>query len=490
MNTNPRQGTATLAVLIDADNAAPGIVEGLLAEVAKYGVAAVKRIYGDWTKPNLAGWKECLLSHSIQPIQQFRYTVGKNATDSAMIIDAMDLLYTGRFDGFCIVSSDSDFTRLASRIREQGLTVYGFGERKTPKPFVTACDKFIYSDLLRGDVGSDETDETTAPARRRSGGELRQDTRLVRLLQSAAQAVSDEEGWTTLGSMGTHIAKQAPEFDSRNYGYGKLSELVAATGLFEVETRNGGNNKTIWVRLKRRGEQRSGEQRASEQRGSEQRGGEQRGGEQRAAEQRGTEQRGAEQRGVEQRGSEQPGGEQRGGEQRGERQDHAGQGGQRQGGQGQGGQGRGGQRGRGGAASAPEPAETVPAVSEPVPAPEPVQFDEPAVAAATEHAGDTAHGNPEPAAPARSSRGRRASRRPDVKLSETPWPIDSTVFAAPAAASEALEVPGAEAPAMAEREEPVGTAEAVQAAEAAPPARKRRSPAPRKRAAKKTAAAE
>lgn len=501
MNTNPRQGTATLAVLIDADNAAPGIVEGLLAEVAKYGVAAVKRIYGDWTKPNLAGWKECLLSHSIQPIQQFRYTVGKNATDSAMIIDAMDLLYTGRFDGFCIVSSDSDFTRLASRIREQGLTVYGFGERKTPKPFVTACDKFIYSDLLRGDVGSDETDETTAPARRRSGGELRQDTRLVRLLQSAAQAVSDEEGWTTLGSMGTHIAKQAPEFDSRNYGYGKLSELVAATGLFEVETRNGGNNKTIWVRLKRRGEQRGGEQRASEQRGSEQRGGEQRGGEQRAAEQRGTEQRGAEQRGseqrgVEQRGSEQPGGEQRGGEQRGERQDHAGQGGQRQGGQGQGGQGRGGQRGRGGAASAPEPAETVPAVSEPVPAPEPVQFDEPAVAAATEpgsHAGSTAaHGNPEPAAPPRSSRGRRASRRPDVKLSDTPWPIDSTVFAAPAmaAASEALEVPGAEAPAMAAPEEPVETADAVQAAEAAPPARKRRSPAPRKRVAKKTAAAE
>ncbi len=435
MNTNPRQGTATLAVLIDADNAAPGIVEGLLAEVAKYGVAAVKRIYGDWTKPNLAGWKECLLSHSIQPIQQFRYTVGKNATDSAMIIDAMDLLYSGRFDGFCIVSSDSDFTRLASRIREQGLTVYGFGERKTPKPFVTACDKFIYSDLLRGDVGSDETDEASAPARRRSGGELRQDTRLVRLLQSAAQAVSDEEGWTTLGSMGTHIAKQAPEFDSRNYGYGKLSELVAATGLFEVETRNGGNNKTIWVRLKRRGEQ-------------------------------------------------------RGSEQRGDRQDHAGQGGQRQGGQGQGGQGRGGQRGRGNAAPAPEPAEAVPAVSEPVPAPEPVQFDEPAVAAAAEQPGHGAHGNPEPAAPPRSSRGRRASRRPDVKLSDTPWPIDSTVFAAPAAASEALEVPGAEAPAMAEPEEPVETAEAVQAAEAAPPARKRRSPAPRKRTAKKTAAAE
>lgn len=468
MNPNPRQGTATLAVLIDADNAGPGIVEGLLAEVAKYGVAAVKRIYGDWTKPNLSGWKECLLSHSIQPIQQFRYTVGKNATDSAMIIDAMDLLYTGRFDGFCIVSSDSDFTRLASRIREQGLTVYGFGERKTPKPFVTACDKFIYSDLLRGDVGADEADEAAAPARRRSGGELRQDTRLVRLLQSAAQAVSDEEGWTTLGSMGTHIAKQAPEFDSRNYGYGKLSELVAATGLFEVETRNGGNNKTIWVRLKRRGEQRSGEQRSGEQRGGEQRGGEQRGGEQ--------------------RGSEQRGGEQRGGEQREARHDHAGQGGQ----------GRGGQRGRGSAAPEPAlepalepaPAEAAPAVGEPVPAPEPEQFDEPAVAAATEQASHAAHGNPEPAAAPRSSRGRRASRRPDVKLSDTPWPIDSTVFAAPAAAGEALEVPGADAPAMAEPEEPVETAGSVQSSEAAPPARKRRSPAPRKRAAKKSAAAE
>ncbi|CAG9174601.1 NYN domain-containing protein [Cupriavidus pampae] len=258
MTNVSRQGTATLAVLIDADNATPAIVEGLLAEVAKYGVAAVKRIYGDWTKPNLSGWKEKLLSHSIQPIQQFRYTVGKNATDSAMIIDAMDLLYTGRFHGFCIVSSDSDFTRLASRIREQGLTVYGFGERKTPKPFVTACDKFIYSDVLRAEVevegvdGGEGVEGAVAPARRRNTGELRQDSRLVRLLQSASKAVSDEDGWSTLGGMGNHIAKQAPEFDSRNYGYGKLSELVAATGLFEVETRNGGNNKTIWVRLKKR----------------------------------------------------------------------------------------------------------------------------------------------------------------------------------------------------------------------------------------------
>ncbi len=450
MNPNPRQGTATLAVLIDADNAAPGIVEGLLAEVAKYGVAAVKRIYGDWTKPNLSGWKECLLSHSIQPIQQFRYTVGKNATDSAMIIDAMDLLYTGRFDGFCIVSSDSDFTRLASRIREQGLTVYGFGERKTPKPFVTACDKFIYSDLLRGDVGADESDETTAPARRRSGGELRQDTRLVRLLQSAAQAVSDEEGWTTLGSMGTHIAKQAPEFDSRNYGYGKLSELVAATGLFEVETRNGGSNKTIWVRLKRRGEQRGGEQRGGERQAH--------AGEQRSQ-----------------------GGQ---GEQRG-------QGGQGQSAQRQSGHDTQGGRGRGHAAPAPAAVSAVPAeptrleIGEPAPAPEPVPVDEPVAADVIEPAGNAA--TPEDAAPPRSSRGRRGARRPDVKLSDTPWPIDSTVFAAPASASEALEVPAAEA---ASNAEPVESAESVQDTETAPPARKRRSTTPRKRAAKKTAAAE
>jgi hypothetical protein len=143
--------------LIDGDNASPKIVAGLLAEIANYGTASVKRIYGDWTKPNLNGWKECLLEHSIQPVQQFAYTTGKNATDGAMIIDAMDLLYTGRFSGFCIVSSDSDFARLAARIREQGVTVYGFGERKTPRPFITACDKFVYFDVLntrRGTEGS------------------------------------------------------------------------------------------------------------------------------------------------------------------------------------------------------------------------------------------------------------------------------------------------------------------------------------------------
>ncbi|ALS60035.1 Maebl [Pandoraea norimbergensis] len=257
---------STLVVLIDADNAAPAIVEGLLTEVAKYGVASVKRIYGDWTKPNLDGWKKCLLEYSIQPIQQFRYTVGKNATDSAMIIDAMDLLYTGRFDGFCLVSSDSDFTRLASRIREQGLIVYGFGERKTPQPFVTACDKFIYTELLRQDHERDDDDEE-APARRnkrRSAAELKRDARLVRLLRNAVTDVSDEDGWASLGSIGSHVAKQAPDFDSRNYGFGKLSDLVSTIGLFDVEQRAGtGGKQGIWVRLKpikpRRGTAKRGE---------------------------------------------------------------------------------------------------------------------------------------------------------------------------------------------------------------------------------------
>ncbi|MFJ4290408.1 NYN domain-containing protein [Cupriavidus sp. NPDC089707] len=380
MTNSPRQGTATLAVLIDADNAAPAIVEGLLAEVAKYGVAAVKRIYGDWTRPNLAGWKERLLSHSIQPIQQFRYTVGKNATDSAMIIDAMDLLYTGRFDGFCIVSSDSDFTRLASRIREQGLIVYGFGERKTPKPFVTACDKFIYSDVLRAEAdteGAEGIDGAAAPTRKRSTGELRQDSRLVRLLQSAAQAVSDEDGWLTLGSMGNHIAKQAPEFDSRNYGYGKLSELVLATGLFEVETRNGGNNKTIWVRLKKRSKG----------------GGEQ---QQRPPQQQPAVQS-APQSEVARRNP------------------------------------------------APAVVEIPEAAPEPVAVqPEPRAVEEPSFVAA-----DAVQPDPEPVPPLEAApqpdpepqadaepkpRSRkRPARRPEVTLSETPWPIDQSVFAAPGA---------------------------------------------------------
>ena len=237
-----------LAVLIDADNAQPSIVDGLLSEIAKYGTANVKRIYGDWTLPGLKGWKEILLQYSIQPIQQFGYTSGKNATDSALIIDAMDLLYTGKFDGFCIVSSDSDFTKLASRIREAGLFVYGFGERKTPKAFVSACDKFIFTEVLRS------KDESNEKIRRNTTSELKKDTKLVNLLRNAVEASSDDSGWALLASVGSNIAKQAPEFDPRNYGYKKLGELAAATKLFQIEERTVGDgpSKAIYLKDKRK----------------------------------------------------------------------------------------------------------------------------------------------------------------------------------------------------------------------------------------------
>jgi len=231
-----------LAVLIDADNAQPAIIEGLVQEIVKYGVPSVKRIYGDWTTPNLAGWKSVLLDHSIQPIQQFRYTVGKNATDSAMIIDAMDLLYTRRFDGFCLVSSDSDFTRLASRIREEGLLVYGFGEEKTPKAFVSACDKFIFTKVLLTEENLDTA------IRKQETKKLKGDTKLVNLFRNALEAASDDSGWAHLGAVGHHIAKQVPEFDSRNYGYKKLVDLVSAITLFEIDRRSQG---TVYIRDKR-----------------------------------------------------------------------------------------------------------------------------------------------------------------------------------------------------------------------------------------------
>jgi uncharacterized LabA/DUF88 family protein len=243
----PEVENRRLAVLIDADNAQAAIVEGLLAEIAKYGTAHVKRIYGDWTLPNLGSWKPTLLRYSIQPMQQFRYTTGKNATDGAMMIDAMDLLYTGRFDGFCIVSSDSDFTRLASRIRESGLAVFGFGEKKTPEPFVAACDKFIFVELLREEAAG------TAPGGRKSAKELKQDNKLVHLLRNAVVAASDDSGWAELGVVGSTVAKLAPEFDPRTWGYAKLSGLVKAVGLFEVEERlvGGGPHKALYVRDKK-----------------------------------------------------------------------------------------------------------------------------------------------------------------------------------------------------------------------------------------------
>src|SRR5580700_2759904 len=237
----PADTSAKLAVLIDADNASPAAIDGLLAEVAKYGTAHVKRAYGDWTGTSLRGWKEQLLDQSIQPIQQFAYTTGKNATDAAMVIDAMDLLYSGRFDGFCLVSSDSDFTRLASRIRESGLTVYGFGERKTPKPFVAACDKFIYLENLTAPQAAAPAGAAVSPPT--PAARLKGDTGLVNMLRNAVEASSDDDGWALLGSVGNIITKQRPDFDSRNYGYAKLSDLMAATTLFDLERRVLGDGK-------------------------------------------------------------------------------------------------------------------------------------------------------------------------------------------------------------------------------------------------------
>ena len=235
-----------LAVLIDADNAQPSVIEGLLAEVAKYGVASVKRIYGDFTSTRATQWKQKLLEHSISPVQQFAYTSGKNATDSSLIIDAMDLMYTGRFDGMCLVSSDSDFTRLAQRLREEGLIVYGFGEKKTPDAFVQACDKFIYTEVLRAGTGAGRDDGQAARQRSRrraregrqaaAGAASRSRRRRRRrprrraaaptvlplpleLLRRAIEEASDEQGWAHLGAVGSYLTKIRPDFDPRLYGH-------------------------------------------------------------------------------------------------------------------------------------------------------------------------------------------------------------------------------------------------------------------------------
>jgi uncharacterized LabA/DUF88 family protein len=237
------ESSKRLALLVDADNASPAIITGLLSDISKYGVVTVKRIYGDWTTPNLGGWKNILLDHSIVPIQQFRYTVGKNATDTAMIIDAMDILYSGNVDGFCLVSSDSDFTRLASRLRESGLVVYGYGERKTPNAFVSACDKFTFVDIL--------TDPREGPkAKSTSPESLKRDTALMNLLRSAIEASADEGEWANLGEVGKQISSQKPDFDSRHYGFAKLSSLLEAIDLFEIrrESRGPQGHVAVFVR--------------------------------------------------------------------------------------------------------------------------------------------------------------------------------------------------------------------------------------------------
>lgn len=252
------EGISKLAVLIDADNAQFSIINLLLSEIAKYGAAFAKRAYGDWSSPNLKGWKDKLLEQSIQPIQQFAYTHGKNATDSAMIIDAMDLLYSNRYDGFCLVSSDSDFTRLAARIRESGLTVYGLGERKTPQSFVAACDKFIYTEnLVHLEELVPHTNEPT-PSRNKSPTKHAQNIRRIEIqLRTTVEAVSDDDGWAKLSDVGQLLTQNCPGFDPRSYGYHKLSDLITASSLFESCQRplHKGLSTLIYVRDKRRNPQ-------------------------------------------------------------------------------------------------------------------------------------------------------------------------------------------------------------------------------------------
>ena len=237
MQKNDQQ--ARLAVLIDADNAPADIIDRLLEEIAKYGIASVKRIYGDWSH-GLSKWKAALLPHAIIPVQQFAYTKGKNATDMALVIDAMDLLYSGNFDGFCIVSSDSDFTRLASRLRESGLTVYGFGEKKTPEAFRKACDKFIYTEIFRPEKQRQEKEKNSGKNTPAAAPDA------LSLLKRAVRENADDLGWANLGPIGSYISKINPDFDSRLYGYGKLSDLIKSFDIFEHRT----DNNQLQVRRK------------------------------------------------------------------------------------------------------------------------------------------------------------------------------------------------------------------------------------------------
>jgi hypothetical protein len=231
-----------LAVLIDADNVPYSNIKGMLAEIAKYGTPTFKRIYGDWTKPTLSGWKTVLLESAITPIQQYAYTSGKNATDSALIIDAMDILYTGNVDGFCIISSDSDFTRLATRLREAGKQVFGMGERKTPKSFIAACNKFIYIEILQKEVPVAE--EVVKPVKRAKKAKKQDDefTTLRKLITGSISDLAEEDGWVFLGVLGNLILKKQPDFDSRNFGHKKLLDLIKTIPGIEIEERPSGKN--------------------------------------------------------------------------------------------------------------------------------------------------------------------------------------------------------------------------------------------------------
>lgn len=238
-----------IAVLIDGDNIPAGSVTEMMEEITKYGNPTIKRIYGDWTRPGLNKWKKVLLENAITPVQQYAYTVGKNSTDSAMIIDAMDILYSNKVNGFCLVSSDSDFTRLATRLRETGMQVIGIGERKTPNPFIVACDKFIYLEILK------KQNQTVATNTKQEEDAVDAITRKeVDLIASTINDLSDEDGWAFLGDVGGLIQKKRPNFDSRNYGFEKLTPLIKHTEQFEIDIRESskGRSKLIFVKNKKK----------------------------------------------------------------------------------------------------------------------------------------------------------------------------------------------------------------------------------------------
>ncbi len=228
-----------LAVLIDADNVPYSNIKGVMEEIAKYGTPTFKRIYGDWTKPTVSGWKNVLLENAITPIQQYSYTSGKNSSDSALIIDAMDILYSGKVDGFCIISSDSDFTRLATRLREAGMKVFGIGQKKTPNPFIVACDKFIYMEIIPV-FGAEETPATiktkaSKPAHTASLDKVNKET--LKLIAHTINDLADENGWAFLGDVGNLLLKKQPNFDPRNYGFQKLTPLIKSLPQFEIDKR-------------------------------------------------------------------------------------------------------------------------------------------------------------------------------------------------------------------------------------------------------------
>jgi uncharacterized LabA/DUF88 family protein len=240
-----------LAVLIDGDNIPSAYVKEMMEEIAKYGNPTIKRIYGDWTNPKLSKWKGVLLENAITPIQQYGYTVGKNATDSAMIIDAMDILYSEKVDGFCLVSSDSDFTRLATRLREAGMKVFGIGEKKTPEPFIVACDKFIYIEILKNQSEGNESEPTKTKASQKDNVD-KITPKVIKLISSTISDLADDDGWAFLGDVGNLLQKKQPNFDSRNYGYQKLTPLIKSIKNFEIELRESpkGRFKLIYVKNK------------------------------------------------------------------------------------------------------------------------------------------------------------------------------------------------------------------------------------------------